>query len=245
MTDDTTHTAPSAPADPTPESAWRTAAVAALGRLLTDQLNRIGVTTGQRVLDLTGAADLAHLSQLVGPSGEIVTIDAANGAHLPHELASYDVVLAHRQPDQIDALGPITTLLRPNGWLILAAITPIPPVIYTAAPGATAVIDTVVRTINALIPSPAGPAATDDTIGLLLTLGMDQACVTTYAETSRGGGPSCTLYRERARHLRDQLTASTGLTTAQLDRFDRFMNDPDVLLRLQHSVALHARLASL
>ncbi|MFG1872090.1 methyltransferase domain-containing protein [Micromonospora arborensis] len=222
----------------------RTAARTTLTRLLTDQLDRVGVRPGQRVLDLTGAADREHLSRLVGPSGHVFAIDASHGAaHWSADPGGYDVVLSDRQPDQLDALAPMTASLRPGGWLILAGTVPVPPVVYTAVPGATSVIDRVIRAIHALTPAPAGPCSAEDTTGLLIALGVDHVCATTLTETSRGGGPGCTRYRHKARHLQDQLTAA-GLSTAELDQFDRAMRDPSVVLNLNRCVTVHAQMSA-
>ncbi|MEU8333430.1 hypothetical protein [Micromonospora sp. NPDC048839] len=223
---------------------WRTATRKTLTRLLTDQLDRVGVRPGQRVLDLTGAADREHLSRLVGPSGHLFAIDDFHGAaHWSADPDGYDVVLSDRQPDQLDALAPLTASLRPGGWLILAGILPAPPVIYAAGPGATSVIDRVVRAIHALTPSPAGPCSAEDTIGLLIRLGVDHVCTSTLTETSRGGGPGCTRYRHVARRVRDQLTAA-GLSNAELDQFDEAFQDPSVVLTLSRCVTVHAQMSA-
>lgn len=153
-------------------------------------------------------------------------------------------MLADRLPDRADALAPMANLLRGGGWLILAGTVVAPPVVYTAAPGGTTIIDKVVRAINALTPSPAPCPSTDATIRLLVALGMDHMCATTHTETSRGGGPGCALYRHAARHLRDQLTGTVGFTNAELDQFDLLMQDPGVLLRVGSSVTLHARMVT-
>ncbi|MFG1648419.1 hypothetical protein ACGFIE_00710 [Micromonospora sp. NPDC049275] len=223
---------------------WRTAAQTTLTRLLTDQLDRVNVSTGHRVLDLTGAADIAHVSRLVGPSGHLTAVDAPSGTDLPADPRGFDIVLAHRQPDQLDAIAPMTALLRSEGWLILAGTIVAPPIVYSAVPGGTTVIDLVIRAIHALTPSPAASPSTDATIGLLVALGMDQVCATTHTETIRGGGPGCALYRHAARHLRDQLTGTVGFTKAELDQFERLMQDPGVLLRAGSNVTLHARMTT-
>lgn len=223
---------------------WHAAAQATLTRLLTDQLERVNVSTGHRVLDLTGAADIAHVSRLVGASGQVTAVDASTGTDSPADPRGYDIVLAHRQPDHLGALAPVIALLRSGGWLILAGTIVAPPVVYTAVPGGTTVIDQVIRAIHALTRSPAACPSADATIGLLVALGMDQVCATTHTETSRGGGPGCALYRHTARHLRDQLTGTVGFTSAELDQFDRLMLDPGVLLRVGSNVTLHARMAT-
>ncbi|MET7949085.1 hypothetical protein [Micromonospora sp. NPDC005324] len=229
---------------PTSGQQWRTAAQTTLTRLLGDQLERVNVSTGHRVLDLTGAADIAHVARLVGPSGHVTAVDASTGTDLPADPRGYDIVLAHRQPDHLDAIAPATALLRPEGWLILAGTIVAPPIVYTAVPGGTTIIDKVIRAINALTPSPAAGPSTDATIGLLVALGMDQVCATTHTETIRGGGPGCARYRHAARHLRDQLTGTVGFTNAELDQFDRLMQDPGVLLRVGSNVTLHARMST-
>ncbi|MEU7611065.1 hypothetical protein [Micromonospora sp. NPDC049204] len=229
---------------PTGGQQWRTAARTTLTRLLTDQLERVNVSTGNRVLDLTGAADIAHVSRLVGASGHVTAVDASTGTDSIADPPGYDIVLAHRQPDHLDALAPVVALLRSGGWLILAGTIVAPPVVYTAVPGGTAIINKVIRAINTLTRSPAACPSTDATVGLLVALGMDQVCATTHTETSRGGGPGCALYRHAARHLRDQLTGTVGFTNAELDQFDSLMQDPGVLLRVSSNVTVHARMAT-
>ncbi|MFD6563028.1 hypothetical protein [Micromonospora profundi] len=241
MTDGASRTAQTNGTDAPAGGQWRTAAARSITQVLNDQLTRVKVSPGHRVLDLTGVADRKHLSRLVGPSGHI---DAPDRAQMPEDPRGYDIVLADRQPDRVDALAPMTALLRSGGWLILAGTAVTPPVVYTAVPGSTSVIDRVVRAINALTPSPAPPPSADTTIGVLIELGMDQVCVTTHTETSRGGGPECALYSHAARHLHDRLTGNAGFTTAELGQFDQLMQDPGILLRLSSTVALHARMST-
>ncbi|MET7951061.1 hypothetical protein [Micromonospora sp. NPDC005324] len=220
---------------------WPAAARTTLTRTLTDQISRVGVRAGQRVLDLTGDADRRYVTGVVGPHGGLVTVHTRTGAaHYPAEPGGFDVVLAER-PDRDDTLALLTALLRPGGWLILASIIDVPPVIYSAPEQAASVVETVVLAVNHLAAAPAVPRSADDTARLLIGLGMDHVCAATLTETSRGGGPGCTRYRHRAQHLREQLI-NAGLTTSDLDNFDSAMRDPRVVLRLNHSVAVHAQL---
>ncbi|MEU7925152.1 hypothetical protein [Micromonospora sp. NPDC049107] len=226
----------------TGDQQWRTAARRTLTRLLTDELGRVQVSAGQQVVDITGVADIAQLTRLVGPSGRVDVVENPEQAHLLAGAGGYDVVLADRQPDHIDTLAPMANLLRSGGWLILAGTVVAPPVVYTSVPGGTSVIDRVIRAIHTFLSSPAAPPSVDDTIGLLIALGMDHVCTTTHTETSRGGGPGCTLYRHIAHHLNDQLTDVAGFTTAELSQFDRILEDPAVVLRLSNTVTLHAQM---
>lgn len=219
--------------------AWQAAARASVGRLLTAELTRVGVASGQRVLDLTGTVDRTRLTDMLGPSGHIDSTDATKTG-LPDGPARYDFVLAGRLPHHADSLACMIALLRPGGWLILADTTPLrPPVIYTAPPAAAELITLVVHTLNTLNPHPT-PSSVEGILRLLLDLGMDHVCAGSHTETSRGGGPRCAIYRDTAQHHRDHLTTG-GFSPAQLDRFHHLMTDPAVVLRTHHSTMIHAR----
>ncbi|MEU8216780.1 hypothetical protein AB0C47_13520 [Micromonospora taraxaci] len=242
MTDDTRPTDPAIGADVTGDQQWRMAARRTLTRLLADQLNRVQVSAGQQVADFTGAADIAHLTRLVGPSGRVDVVENPGQAHLLVGAGGFDVVLADRLPDQADALAPMANLLRSGGWLILAGTVVAPPVVHTSVAGGTSttVIERVIRAIHTFLRSPVAPPSADHTIGLLIALGMDHVCTATQTETSRGGGPGCTLYRHIAQPLRDQLI-DAGFTTAELSQFDRILTDPGIVLSIRGTVALHAQ----
>ncbi|QKW12198.1 methyltransferase domain-containing protein [Verrucosispora sp. NA02020] len=219
-------------------------------------LAKIPIRPGRRALDIgAGAGSITrHLADTVGPTGTVLAVDRdtdlldptavievyqrdlRNGLDLPIAPGSIDLVhsrcVLEHLANRADLLTPMTTLLRPGGWLLLGEIVYSRALIHHAPTGDDNHL--IYRVIHAILDTLA-TGGTDldwgnNTHSHLLDLKMTHVHSRTRADTWTGGGPGCQLLADNARQLHDRLLHA-DLDDADLCRFSELMADPTVALR--------------
>ncbi|MEU6022635.1 methyltransferase domain-containing protein [Micromonospora sp. NPDC047134] len=219
-------------------------------------LAKIPIRAGWRVLDVgAGAGSITrHLADTVGPTGVVLAVDLdtglldptdviavhqhdlRNGLDLPIAPGSLDLIhsrcVLEHLANRADLLAPMTTLLRPGGWLLLGEIVYSRALIHHAPTGADHHL--IYQVIHAILDTLATGGTDldwgDHTHAALLDLGMTHVHSRTRADTWTGGGPGCQLLADNARQLQDRLLRS-DLNDTDLRRFGELMADPTVALR--------------
>lgn len=233
--------------------------------VIRQELADIGVRLGQRILDAAAGAGhiVAHLADLVGPTGSVIAVDADTSLLDPSAIidvyqrdlrtepfpsapASLDLAVARcllaHLPNRESLLQQMIDLLRPGGWLVLGDVVYAPTRVYQApTDGDAELISTVVHSIlDALAADGVDLHWGDKAPGMLLAAGMNHVESQQHTHKWTGAGLGCALYAADARRLRDPLLAA-GVTDAQLDRFAELMVDPTVIVGSYQFASIRAQ----